>query len=120
MTGPVQPKRSLQDKQDEKGRLLKAFRAARRAQWAELCEREPRLAGVRSALRGFEDPRALLTRLADSWVRTAPTDVKFAVLREINRHADRMARREGRAVLDDPFPPAVNLFHASRELLGVR
>lgn len=120
MNAPVQPKRTLADKQDEKGRLLKAFRAARRAQWAELCEAEPRLVGIRSALRSIEDPRAIVTRLADSWVRTAPADVRIAVLREINRHAERQARREGRAVLDDPIPPAVNLFHASRELLGVR
>lgn len=113
-------RRSLTEKQDEKSRLLRAFRASRRAHFAELCEQEPRLAGVRSALRRIEDPRALLTRLADSWVRTAPVDIRFAVLREINRHAERMARREGRAVLDDPIPPAVNVFHASRELLGVR
>lgn len=113
-------KRSLQDKQDEKGRLLRAFRASRRAQWAELCEAEPRLTGIRSALRRFDDPRALLSRLADSWVRQAPSDVRIAVLREINRHAERVARQQGRAILDDPIPPAVNLFHASRELLGVR
>ena len=112
--------RTLADKQDEKSRLLRAFRAARRAQWAELCEQEPRLVGIRSALRAIEDPRAVLTRLADSWVRSAPADVKIAVLREINRHAERMARREGRPILDDPIPPAVNVFHASRELLGVR
>ena len=112
--------RTLADKQDEKSRLLRAFRASRRAQWTELCAAEPRLAGVRSALRAMDDPRTILTRLADSWVRTAPIDIRFAVLREINRHAERMARREGRAVLDDPIPPAVNLFHASRQLLGVR
>lgn len=113
-------KRSLQDKQDEKSRLLRAFRASRRAQWVELCEAEPRLNGIRSALRRFDDPRALLTRLQVSWVRTAPADVRLAVLREINRHAERQARREGRAILDDPIPPAVNVFHAARELLGVR
>lgn len=112
--------RTLAEKQDEKGRLLKAFRASRRAEWADLCEREPRLTGIRSALRAIDNPRAVLTRLSDSWVRLAPADVRFAVLREINRHAERMARREGRAILDDPIPPAVNLFHASRELLGVR
>lgn len=116
MTAP----RTLQDKQDEKARLSRAFRASRRAEWAELCEQEPRLLGIRSALRAIDDPRLLLIRLADSWVRTAPADVRIAVLREINRHAERMARREGRAILDDPIPPAINLFHASRELLGVR
>lgn len=120
MNAPVQPKRTLADKQDEKDRLFRAFRAARRAQWAALCEQEPRLAGIRAALRAMDDPRAIVTRLADSWVRSAPADIRLAILREINRHADRMARREGRPILDDPIPPAVNLFHASRQLLGVR
>ena len=120
MNAPVQPKRTLADKQDEKGRLLKSFRASRRAEWEALCEQEPRLREVRRALRTLHDPRAILTRLADSWVRSAPADIRLAVLREINRHAERNARREGRAVLDDPIPPAVNLFHASRQLLGVR
>lgn len=112
--------RTLAEKQDEKGRLLKAFRASRRAEWEALCEQEPRLLGIRRALRALHDPRAILSRLADSWVRLAPADVRLAVLREINRHAERQARREGRAVLDDPIPPQRNLFLAARELLGVR
>lgn len=113
-------KQTLQEKQDEKARLRKKFHAHKRKQWAELCEREPRLPSFKRQVRRFSDAASLLVWLADHWVRQAEQDVRHAALQQINRHADKMARAEGRAVLDDPLPPARNVFLASRELLEVR
>ncbi len=112
--------RTLSEKQDEKGRLWVAYRAAKRAEWAELCEREPRLPLFRKALRRLSDPRAIIFWLADSWVRSADTDLRHAALQQLDRHAWRMAREQGRAILDDPLPPQTNFFLVARQLLGVR
>ena len=113
-------KQTLQDKQNERGRLNKAYRMAKREQWRELCQQEPRLIAFRRALRRQRDARAFLARLADSWLRSAHPDVRYAALREIGRHADNMARREGRAGLDDPIPPQRGVIHIAKELLAVR
>lgn len=111
---------TLQDKQQEKQRLLKAFRAARRQEWEELCTAEPRLPGVKRQLRTMREPKVLLLRLSDSWVRSAPVPVRHAVLRLIDKHADREARFAGRPILDDPIPPGRNVFLVAREMLAVR
>lgn len=112
--------RTLQDKQDEKGRLWRSYRRAKREEWRELCEAEPRLIGFRKTLRRAQDPRALIQQLADSWLRNAPANVRFAALQQIDRHAWRMARLSGAQPLDDPMPPARNVFITARELLAVR
>jgi len=112
--------RTLQEKQDERGRLAKAYRFAKREKWRELCEREPRLVGFRKTLRRMSDARALLTRLSDSWLRSAPPEVRFAALQLIDAHADRMALRLGGSGLNDPLPPQRNVFLVARELLAVR
>lgn len=111
---------TLQEKQDERGRLAKAYRFAKREEWRELCEQEPRLIGFRKALRRTTDATGFLNRLADSWLRTASSDVRFAALQQIDKHADRMALRDGRSGLDDPLPPQRNVLLIAKELLAVR
>lgn len=112
--------RTLQEKQDEKARLRTKFLTERRREWTELCEQEPRLPAFRKALRQMRDPRAILLRLADSWVRRAPLEHRYAALRLIDAHANRETRFAGRAILDDPIPPDRNLYLAAREMLAVR
>jgi hypothetical protein len=112
--------RNLEEKQDEKARLAKAYRFAQRAKWRELCEQEPRLPIYRKALRKQADPVALLLNLSDSPLRFAPLPVRYAVLRLIDQHAWKMARRFGMAPLDDPLPPSTNVFLTAREMLAVR
>jgi hypothetical protein len=113
-------KRSLEEKQAEKERLGKAYMARKRQQWAELVAKEPRIASFKKAVRREQDPAALLVALADSWVRSAPADTRYAALRIIDAHAVRMALRAGRQGLDDPIPPARNVFLTAREMLAVR
>lgn len=112
--------RTLAEKQEEKARLLRKAKAARRSDWAELIDQEPRLIGFQQDLRRSREPRSILTGLADSWVRLAPMPVRYAVLRLIDRHASKQARFAGRAPLDDPLPPQRNLYLAAREMLAVR
>lgn len=110
----------LQEKQDAKSRLLRKFRADARQRWTELCEREPRLPALRRAIRRCHNPAALLLGLSDSWVRSADAELRHAALRLVDRHANRMARFAGRQALDDPLPPATNVFFTAKQLLEVR
>lgn len=111
---------TLQEKQAEKQRLAKAYLSRKRAEWAALYQREPRLASFKKAVRRETDPARALLMLADSWVRFADADVRLAALRLIDAQANRMARQQGREALSDPIPPARNLFLAAREMLAVR
>lgn len=112
--------RTLDDKQEEKDRLLTKYKAAKRREWQELCEAEPRLAAFRRDIRRMDTPAQILTSLADSWLRFAPPAHRYAALRQIDNHANRMALAQGRSALDDPFPPDPNLYFAARSLLAVR
>ena len=112
--------RTLDEKQAEQQRLSAAYRAAKREQWASLCEQEPRLAETRLAIRRETCPATLLRRLGDSWARRAPAPIRYATLRIIQKHSERMQRQQGAAVLDDPLPPARNLYLAAKEMLAVR
>lgn len=112
--------KTLDEKQAEKQRLAKAYLARKRQQWAELVAQEPRITGFKKAIRRERDPAALLVALADSWVRSAPADVRYAALRIIDAHATRMVLRGGGQGLDDPIPPARNVFLTAREMLAVR
>lgn len=116
MSGP----RTLEEKQAEKARLAVKYNRAQRERWKELCEREPRLAVLRRAIRRTTSPAATLLLIAESWARNADHDVRHAVLRQIDRHANRMARFAGRAPLDDPMPPQMNVFLTARQMLAVR
>lgn len=111
---------TLAQKQEEKQRLRKAYLSWKRQQWAGLFQREPRLSEFKKAVRREQDPARLLVTLADSWVRFADADIRLAVLRIIDAQANRMARRNGGEALNDPIPPARNLFLAAREMLAVR
>lgn len=113
-------KQTLEQKQAEKDRLAKAYKLAQRIRWQEFCEREPRLPAFRKAVRRHTSPAGLLTMLADSWVRLADPDIRHAALRQIDLHANRMARASGGLALDDPLPPGRNVFLIAREMLAVR
>lgn len=111
---------TLEAKQAEKQRLSAAWRAAKRKEWRELCEVEPRLPLFRKDLRRTQSPSQVLLTLADHPLRRGPLPVRYAVLRLIDRHSWRMLRRQGCAPLDDPLPPQSNVFLAAREMLAVR
>lgn len=112
--------RTLAAKTAERDRLSKAYRFAKRAEWQGLCEQEPRLHAFKLALRRMNNPREIIARLADSWLRHAPNDIRYAALRQIDRHANRMALRLGGSELNDPMPPGRNLYFVAKELLAVR
>lgn len=111
---------TLQDKQDEKNRLMKAFRAARRQEWAELTEQEPRLIEFKKALRTMREPAQVLSYVSESWVREAPEKVRRAALRLVGKHCDREKRFAGRPVFDDPLPPDTNVYFTIKGMLALR
>lgn len=112
--------RTLEDKQAEQSRLLTRYKATKRAEWAELCEVEPRLHALKSAIRRADDPRAMLRSLADSWVRRAPEQVRRAALSLVSKQEERARRAQGLDILDDPLPPHRNALMVAKELLAVR
>ena len=112
--------KTLDDKLAEKQRLAKAYKVQERQKWAQLCEQEPRIVPLRKAIRRIECPETLLLKLADSWVRFAPLEVRYAALRLIDRQANKIKVRNGGRELDDPLPPARNLYFAARDMLAVR
>lgn len=112
--------KTLEEKQAEQSRLAKAYRAYRRRKWAEAVAEDTRLLDLRRDIAAMQSPKAILDYLRGSWVMQAAPDARLYALRIVNAHADKMVRASGGSVLDDPVPPAVNLFIAARELLAVR
>lgn len=113
-------KQTLEQRQDEKDRLAKKYRAAKRAQWDELCEAEPRLPGLRTAIRRSDNPTRLLRGLADSWIRSAPREIRHAAMGLIQKQEDAVRRRNGFEPFDDPLPPQRSVYFVAKELLNVR
>lgn len=113
-------KQTLQEKQEEKGRLGRHYKAQKRAAWQEFCSIEPRILAFQKEIKRMDNPAAILAYLRTSWVMSAPQDARIYALRIIDKHANRMALRAGGEALSDPIPPKRNLFIAARELLRVR
>ena len=113
-------KQTLEQKQAEKQRLSKAYKSRKREEWAALFKGEPRLSAFKKAIRRERSGAGLLVVTADSWVRTAPADIRLAALKIIDAQANRLARQRGGEALDDPLPPARNPFLIAREMLAVR
>lgn len=113
-------RKTLDEKQAEKQRLARAYLAKKRADWLALCEQEPRLLALRKTIRASRDPVRLYVLLSESWVRFAPAEVRYAVLRLIAKQSDKMKRQQGGQGLDDPLPPSRNLFFAVKEMFALR
>ena len=111
---------TLQEKQDEQNRLAKAYRAAKREEWRELTEQEPRLIEFRKSLRSLRDPKQVVSFIAESWVRHAPDPVRRAALRLVDAHSNREKRFAGRPIFDDPLPPDTNVFFTVKGMLNLR
>lgn len=103
-------------KQAEKSRLASHYRREKKAQWRAICEQEPRILELQRDITAMRSPAEILGYLRSSWVMESPADMRFYALRIVNAHAEKMSGR----VLDDPIPPAENLFIAARKLLAVR
>jgi hypothetical protein len=111
---------TLQEKQDEKGRLLKAYRLWKRQQWTLLTEQEPRLLLFRRWLGRQTDPCEALIIISNSWLRFAPDSVKHIALGLIEKHAGKQAEYQGREPLDDPWPGKTSFYFTAREMFAVR
>lgn len=119
LNGPARKKQTLEDKQQEKARLMSKFKAHRRSEFVALCEKEPRLPAFKKEIRGAS-AHSIAQLVCTSWVRTAAPDIQYAVLRLIDKEASRQARFQGAEPLDDPLPPARNLYLFSREIFALR
>lgn len=113
-------KQTLEEKQEEQQRLLKNYNRIQRANWAKLCEEEPRLVPFKKALKRSEDPLKLIFDLADCWVRFAQPHIQRAVTSLILEHTEKQKVKRGGRELDDPMWPNVNCYIVARRLFPIR
>ncbi|QDZ07473.1 hypothetical protein FPZ24_08245 [Sphingomonas panacisoli] len=115
---------ALDLKMEEKGRLLKAYKAMRRKLRIEILAEEPRLLNLMRYLRsvGPDDGDELLAAIgACDWLMTAPQNVRAFALERIRRREDKIKLMMGERPLDDPLPPELGgrttVFFEAQKLL---
>jgi len=113
------PPTALELKMQEKQRLSRAYRAARRVINKETLAAEPRLLAFARYLKKSQ-PAELVEAISQSWLPTAPDDIKAYALRLITARCDKINRSLGFEALDDPMPPETSTFFRARAALGVR
>ena len=113
------PPSALELKMLEKQRLSRAYRASRRVINKETLADEPRLLAFARYLKKA-DPAELVEAISQSWLPTAPENVKHYALRLVTARCDKINRSLGFEALDDPLPPETSTFFKARAALGVR
>jgi hypothetical protein len=109
---------------EEKDRLYRRYRAAKRAQLEELFGQEPRLKAFHATLGhfGIDDAERMINYVhteAQKWLRAAPADTRFAALELVSYRIQRIRARAGLVPLDDPLPGEDDdLFRLCKKELG--
>ncbi len=114
------PKTKLDLRMEEKQRLTRNYRIARRNVNIETLASEPRLIRFSAWLRKQSDPREIVSGIAESWLPDATQDVKHYALRLVAARCDKLNRANGFAALDDPLPPETSVFFKVKEAIGAR
>lgn len=107
-------------KMEEKQRLAKSYKAAKRQERIEILKAEPRLLNFMRYLRsvGAEQGDELLEAIAASdWLMHAPAIVRGFALSRIARRQEKIQLMHGMIPLDDPLPPATSVFFQAQKLL---
>lgn len=115
----AKPESPLDKKMAEKQRLTRAYKLWQRKVREETLVEEPRLRDFMLFLRTVRPEQAdeLLEQVCGSWLMEASQAVRIFALRLIARHCDRLNRRVGNEVLDDPLPPETSVYFEAREML---
>lgn len=110
---------ALEKKLEERQRLTRAYRAAKREERIAILAEEPRLLDFMRYLRRLtiNDGDELLEALADSWLINASADVRHFALHLVGRRTDKLRQSVGLTELDDPLPPDTSVFTEARRLL---
>jgi len=111
---------ALDLKMEEKARLTRAYKAAKRAERIEILKAEPRLLDFMRYLRSVTADQAddLLEAVADSkWLMSAPQTVRGFALSRIARRQEKLLLMLGMIPLDDPMPPETSVFFEAQKLL---
>lgn len=104
----------------ERDRLSKRYRRARRQEVREILASEPRLRDFLRYLKtvGPETGGELVDALdACDWLRASPQPVRLFALRMIDARCDRINRSLGNEALDDPMPPDLSIYFKCRDIL---
>lgn len=107
---------------EEKARLTRAYRIAKRAERIAILESEPRLLNFMRYLRsvGADQGSELLDAIgASDWLPGAPQAVRAFALSRIARRQEKIRLLVGLVPLDDPLPPETSLFFEAQKLLRV-
>lgn len=111
---------ALQEKQQERARLLKAYNASRRAKWEEAKTRFPEIEDFADRLRTCITPEGTINYVKRHVIMSAPKDIRYIALRIIDKHCNKRALASGGQELDDPLPPQTSVFFVCKDLLGLR
>lgn len=105
---------------EERQRLTRAYKIAKRAERIAILESEPRLLNFMRYLRsvGANQADELLDAIATSdWLITAPQLVRAFALSRIARRQEKIRLMVGLVPLDDPMPPESSVFFEAQKLL---
>ena len=100
---------SLDRALDEREKLTKAYRAAKKAQFETAFEREPNLRIFRDVIRklGFSDAEELITSVRKAhhcWLRHADPETLALALELVDRRIIQIRIRTGLPPIDDALP----------------
>lgn len=111
-------------KMEEKGRLVRHYKALRRAARIAILQEEPRLLDLMRYVRsvGPGDGDELLDAIkASDWLMAAPQNVRAFALERIRRREDKIKLMLGLVPFDDPLPPELGghttVFFEAQKLL---
>lgn len=116
----------LEQKLEERDRLLRSYRRRRRAEAERIAEEmgADRAAEVKRAigmLRPDSSAGFFASLRAADWLRDGPRKWRLHVLTRADKRIDRILRARLKATLDDPLPPSMggydSAFVKARELL---
>lgn len=118
----VKPLSAFDQKMEEKERLSRRYRAAKRADAKRVLASEPRLPRFLRYLRTVtaETAGELVEAVRTSWLLECDSDVRLFALRMVDARANKINRQFGIGALDDPLPPETSVFFRVKEVLGVR
>lgn len=120
--------RSLDQALDGRDRLMRNYRAAKRAQIRELYAdglHGERLKKFVATLNHFSIEHAermleYIERETTKWLAAAPEDVRFAALEAVDNRCIAIRRKAGLPEFEDPMPwDEPNVFFAAKRVLGL-
>lgn len=110
--------KTLQEKSDEKSRLMKQYRLTQKRNWEEDKVKYPGIEDFAKKVRKVTQPQDMLVLARTPWILEGPKELRRLALQIISKRCDQIILANGGQILDDPLPPKRNVYMACRDILG--